>query len=279
MLQNTFCHVPGVGPKTERKLWEAGLLSWQAARDAAELPICRRRAASVTQHVEESIRRLAERDAGYFYGLLPSSEQWRLFPEFRSHVAYLDIETTGLGAPDDYITTIALYDGRDVRWYVHDENLDEFLEDVERYELIVTYNGKTFDVPWLRDRLGAPMGQAHIDLRYVLGSLGLRGGLKGCERQVGIERGELEGVDGFFAVLLWRDYLASADRRALETLLAYNIADTVNLERLMVLAYNMKVRQTPLARRCRLPAPQTPALPFRAHGPTVRRLRRQMGRI
>ncbi len=47
----------------------------------------------------------------------------------------------------------------------------------------------------------------------------------------------------------------------------------------MVLAYNMKVRQTPLARQRRLPPPQAPDLPFRPHGPTVRRLRRRMGRF
>ena len=30
MLTSTFCHLPGVGPKTERKLWAAGYLSWRA---------------------------------------------------------------------------------------------------------------------------------------------------------------------------------------------------------------------------------------------------------
>ena len=33
-----------------------------------------------------------------------------------------------------------------------------------------------------------------------------RGGQKGCEKLLGIDRKELKEIDGFFAVLLWRDY-------------------------------------------------------------------------
>lgn len=45
------------------------------------------------------------------------------------------------------------------------------------------------------------MPHAHIDLRYVLASLGYRGGLKGCERQLGLDRQELQDVDGFFSLI------------------------------------------------------------------------------
>ncbi len=277
MLQNTFCHIHGIGPKTERRLWEAGVQRWQDVAGGAALPLTGWRADAVSRAVEESLRRLARRDVRWFYDALPSAEQWRLFPEFRDSVAYLDIETTGLGGPYDHITTIALYDGRAIRHYVRGQNMDEFPRDVEDYRLIVTYNGKQFDVPFIRDGLGAPMPHAHIDLRYVLGSLGYRGGLKGCERALGIERGELEGVDGFFAVLLWREWRRTGDRRALETLLAYNVADTVNLERLMVTAYNKKVNGTPLPNTRPLPVPEPPPSPFRPHPPTVERLRRSRG--
>jgi len=54
-----------------------------------------------------------------------------------------------------------------------------------------------------KDFFGIELNQVHIDLRYVLRSLGYTGGLKGCEKQAGIDRGNLEGVDGYFAVLLW----------------------------------------------------------------------------
>lgn len=277
MLRHTFCHIQGVGPRTERRIWDKGVHTWDYACDPDALPLSAGRSQMVARAAEESIRRLERGDAKWFYGGLPSNEQWRLFSQFRGSAAYVDIETTGLGAPSDYITTIALYDGAAVRHYVYDENLDDFRRDIEDYGLIVTYNGKQFDVPFLRNYLGARMDQAHIDLCFVLRSLGYRGGLKGCEKQLGIERGELAGVDGFFAVLLWREWRRSGDRRALDTLLAYNITDTVNLETLMVLAYNFKVRQAALPGLAELPMPAAPACPFCADADTVARIRREFG--
>jgi hypothetical protein len=277
MLENTFCHMPGVGTKTERRLWSAGILSWQAACERGAEVLSPVRADLVAHHSRESIERLADEDARYFHDRLPSNEQWRLFPQFRHAAAYLDIETTGLGPPRDYITTIALYDGTSVRHYIHGENLEDFGDDISDYRLVVTYNGKAFDVPFIRSCLGVLMDQAHIDLRYVLRSLGYGGGLKGCERQLGLQRGDLEGIDGYFAVLLWHDYLKNRNYGALETLLAYNVQDTVNLETLMVLAYNMKVKGTRFARSHGLPMPTQPENPFEADAQTVQRIRRQHG--
>jgi uncharacterized protein YprB with RNaseH-like and TPR domain len=81
----------------------------------------------------------------------------------------------------------------------------------------------------------------------VLASLGYKGGLKGCERQLGLTREGLEEVDGFFAVLLWKDFKKNKNHKALETLLAYNIQDVVNLEALMIKAYNKKLKDTPFS--------------------------------
>lgn len=275
MLKNTFCHMPGIGPKTEQRLWDAGIHSWQAACEGSSIVLPAHRAESVTRYARESIRRLASNDPRYFYDRLPTNQHWRLFPEFRHSVAYLDIETTGLGPPADYITTIALYDGKSIRHYVRDDNLEQFTEDIEDYALIVTYSGKTFDVPFIRYYFGIPMNHAHIDLRYVLASLGYKGGLKGCEKSLGLDRGELDGIDGYFAVLLWHDYLNNDNRGALDTLLAYNIEDVVNLETLMVLAYNMKVQGTVFGKSHNLPAPAIPEIPFKPDMRTVERIRRQ----
>jgi len=59
-----------------------------------------------------------------------------------------------------------------------------------------------------------------------------------------MDRGDLSDVDGFFAVLLWNEYQKTGNQKALDTLLAYNVQDTVNLESLMVTAYNMKLKET-----------------------------------
>jgi uncharacterized protein YprB with RNaseH-like and TPR domain len=275
MLQNTFCHVRGIGPVTERQLWQAGTRSWSAALEQDQIPLSSAKAARLKSSLLESVTHLESDDARYFGQHVPSNQQWRLFPEFRHSVAYLDIETTGLGGPSDHITTISVYDGRSISCYVHGHNLDAFGENIARYALIVTYNGKCFDVPCIENDLGLRMPHAHIDLRYVLASLGYRGGLKGCERQLGLDRQALQDVDGFFAVLLWNDYNRNCNMRALETLLAYNILDVVNLEALMVIAYNQKLLGTPFANSHRLPEPELPPNPFHVDRETIERLQRE----
>ena len=127
------------------------------------------------------------------------------------------------------ITTIALYDGESIQTYVQGQNLEDFIEDIQKYKVIVSYNGKSFDIPFIEHYFNIRLDHAHIDLRYVLYSLGFRGGLKGCERQLGMDRGDLSDIDGFFAVLLWDEYQRTGDQKALDTLLAYNIQDTINL--------------------------------------------------
>jgi uncharacterized protein YprB with RNaseH-like and TPR domain len=273
MLEQSFCHIPGIGAKTEEGLWAAGIRSLREVAGHPGLPP--RRAALVTHHAEESLARLAARDAHYFAERLPANQHWRLFPHFRDRVAYLDIETTGLGNPGDHITTIALYDGQRIRHYVYGENLPRFPAEIRDYDLLVTYNGKGFDIPFIASYFGQPLSTPHIDLRHVLASLGYSGGLKHVERTLGFDRGDLAEVDGYFAVLLWHDYVRKKNRAALETLLAYNILDTVNLEALMVQAYNLKVAQTPFADSLRLPIPPAPPIPFAVDAPTVTRLRRQ----
>ncbi len=273
MLRNSFCHIPGISINAEQKLWAAGLRDWRCITAAADVPLSARKRDRICQHLDLSHQRLGNGDCRFFADCLPTKEHWRLFPEFRSTIAYLDIETTGLSAYGSYITTIALYDGQRIRHYVHGDNLDQFRRDIGDYGLIVTYNGKCFDVPFIREAMGLRMDQAHIDLRYVLRSLGYSGGLKGCEKKLGLDRGDLDGVDGFFAVLLWEDYRATGNPRSLETLLAYNIQDVVNLEVLLVMAYNMKIAGTPFAKSHRLAMPVSPRLPFQADREIVQRLR------
>ena len=196
---------------------------------------------------------------------------------FRESTAYLDIETTGLDSWGSSITTIALYDGKSIFTYVNGQNLDKFEEDIQWDKVIVTYNGKCFDVPFIESYFGIDLDQVHIDLRYILRSLGYAGGLKGCEKKAGIDRGDLEGVDGYFAVLLWDDHQRNKNRKALETLLAYNIQDVVNLEMLMVLSYNLKLTETPFVQTHQLSYPSSPEIPFKADLETIERI--QQGRL
>ncbi len=274
MLNHTFRHIPGIGLKTERRWWQAGLSSWDDFHNPCPLPLTPAKMAMIREHLEQSKSHLADNPL-YFYELLNGNQHWRLFPHYRHTSLYLDIETTGLSEFQDHITTIATYDGAQVKYYVHGENLGDFIHDLDRFDLLITYNGKTFDIPMIERAFGSRIHKAHIDLRYLLRNLGLSGGLKSCERQLGLDRGDLAGVDGFFAVLLWQEYVRSGNHKALETLLAYNIEDVVNLETLMVHAYNLSLKATPFFAELQLAVPPRPALPFVPDLTVIDRIKRR----
>ncbi len=270
--------MPGIGPSTERQLWNSGLLDWHQVGPDNPFKIPLKRYNTIATYVRESVDHLENRNPNYFCDLLPAKEHWRIFPDFQGATAYIDIETTGMDVFGAEITTIALYDGREIKTYVQGRNLHLFVDDILKYNVLVTYNGKTFDVPFIENQFRITLDHAHIDLRYVLKSLGYSGGLKQCEKALGLDRGQLDGVDGMFAVFLWRDYQQNGNERALETLLAYNIEDVVNLETLMVLAYNMKIKETPFYHTHELTVPESPVIPFKPDLETIDRIKRKMFR-
>lgn len=238
MLESSFIHIQGVGPVTERRIWERGLHDWRALlRSPADAGLSPRLTQRVTEVAALSLDRLRCEDHRYFAAALPPREHWRAFPEFAHCVAYLDIETTGMG-DDDAVTMIGLYDGSRTRTYVRGEDLHEFAGDVGRYHLLVTFFGGAFDLPFLRRRFPSlTFDQLHIDLCPVLHRLGYKGGLKAVEKQLGISRSaETEGLSGWDAVRLWHEWRRGS-REALALLTAYNTEDIVNLEALLELAY------------------------------------------
>ncbi len=93
---------------------------------------------------------------------------------------------------------------------------------------------------------------------------------------MGIARPDLEDIDGYFAIFLWDDFQRNKNQKALETLLTYNIHDTVNLEKLMVLAYNLKLKDTPFLDTHQIPIPPQPVIPFKADRDTIERIKKRL---
>ena len=212
MIQNSFIQLPGIGKKKELSLWNNGVFSWRNyINNKKELGVQLNEDKSLL-HIQKCISNLAKHQVGYFYNTLPSSEEWRLFREFKNHCLYLDIETNGGDLYSGFITTIAAYDGNEIKYYVNGKNLDDFIVDVFDYEILITYNGKSFDIPFIENYFNTELNHAQIDLRYTLASLGFKGGLKNCEQQLGIHRDCLDGVDGYFAIHLWNDYYYNSNQ-------------------------------------------------------------------
>ena len=238
MLRQTFLHVPGVGYRTEERLWRSGIASWDDVAGERAERLSPRLRANLQEEIGRSEDALRKGRYRYFTTRLPAREHWRAWPEFRGSVAYVDIETTGLDIGRDALTVVGVYDGRRKRSFVKGMNLEDLPAALEETRLLVTFNGLRFDVPFLRRAFPRMrLDQLHLDLMDPLHRLGYWGGLKRIERRLGIDRSEeTVGLSGFDAVGLWADYEAGNDD-ALDRLLTYNLEDVVNLEPLAEFAY------------------------------------------
>ena len=238
MLRSTFLHLPGIGPATEVALWRDGVLDWRelaALVERADWSPARRD--RLTKEIEGSERALAEGDAAWFGRRLPDAEHWRLYSHFRERTSFLDIETTGLSPFGGMVTVVAVHGGGQTRSFIAGEDLEELPAYLRKFPILVTFNGRNFDVPFLEACFPAFVAPpVHIDLRFVFYRLGLAGGLKRIEEHLGIgDRTGVEGIRGLDAVRLWKEYRAG-NPESLERLVRYNRADTVNLEPLLARA-------------------------------------------
>jgi uncharacterized protein YprB with RNaseH-like and TPR domain len=152
--------------------------------------------------------------------------------------AYLDIETTGLTPSGCEITVIGIHLCRGenadfVQLVGRDVTAQAILEALGDIDILYTYNGSRFDLPFIHAQLGINLAEMfpHHDLMYDCWRNNLFGGLKGVERQLGLKR-NLPEMNGWEAVRLWWKYVDSFDLDALNTLLEYNKEDVLNLKTL-----------------------------------------------
>ena len=156
---------------------------------------------------------------------------------------------------------------------MHGQNLEAFQDDIRDFKLLVTYNGRAFDAPFIEREMQIRLPRAHIDLRFLLRRVGLTGGLKRCEKALGLGRDELDGVDGYFAVLLWKRYQDSGEKNVLETLLAYNAEDVLSLPPLLRHASEQLLAASPFADEITLPCASCVANPHQPDIALVRKMK------
>lgn len=234
MLKNTFSHVNGISTKTESELWESGIKTWEdfLERHLEISTLPQTKIDKIKQELIFSQHHLDTGNLGYFKDRLPPSEHWRCVSQGK--IAYVDIETTGLSKYTDSITTIGIYDGETPKVFIKNKDLDRAFEYLKSFDIVVTFNGKQFDIPFIEHHFQEEIDAVHLDLRFMLKEFGLSGGLKKIELALGITRAEeVENITGFEAVKLWRQYEKYKDEAALDKLILYNIEDIVNLEYLL----------------------------------------------
>src|SRR5690349_423263 len=114
MIQNSFVHLPGIGHATERRFWSAGVRTWDDMEASIDSLFGAKRALTIARALQASRAAHQAGELAYFQERLKSSDMWRLLPGFLAagyadEIAYLDIETTGLGFPPECAsTTIAV---------------------------------------------------------------------------------------------------------------------------------------------------------------------------
>lgn len=148
---------------------------------------------------------------------------------------YVDIETTGLDKQFHYITVIGALDPEtdEIVQLVQTRNLYKrnVRELFRNKELVVTFNGSGFDLPFIMHHFpGCMMCPTHRDLMVLGWHLGLKGGQKKLEEKFNLRRNS--GIsNGRQATRLWKQYI-KGDEYALEKLLEYNREDVSNLKKL-----------------------------------------------
>ncbi|PLW80408.1 exonuclease [Candidatus Woesearchaeota archaeon] len=228
MIKQSFIILDSVTENKERKLWQL-CKDWNQFLSSEE---------ELTKdfmihknQIEDAKKALYDFDQTHFTKLLPPSMHWRLYDHFKDDAVFLDIETTGFRGGT---TVVGLYDGKDTHILVRDQTLDsKTLQNlIDRYKLIVTFNGASFDLPVLRNEYGIDFTKhLHMDLRGVCRKVGLTGGLKNIEKETGISRDDdVEGISGADAVVLWKKYKKTGDEQYLNLLVKYNEEDIINLK-------------------------------------------------
>jgi hypothetical protein len=243
MIKKTFSHTDGISENTEKVIWENGISDWddflEKHHEINFLP--QSKIDKIKSEIEFSKQNLENNNIRYFKEKLDPKQHWRL--SNYGKVGYVDIETTGLSRWSHDITMIGIFDGENAKSYVAGIDLEGAKDHLDEFDIIVTFNGKQFDLPFIEHKFCKKYDCIHLDLRFMLKELGFCGGLKKIEKALGISRpDEIKDVDGFEAVRLWRRYMRG-DEEALNTLLEYNREDIVNLKFLLEYYLSEKRKQ------------------------------------
>lgn len=231
-IENSFILAPGIGEKTEQKLWKKGITHWDHIEDTTSISDNKRD--KLERFLTKARKNLEVGNSVFFGDKLPNREVWRTYRNFKESACFFDIETTGLDKQRNKVTTVSVYRNGESRTLVRGQDLtaENLRKEFHEASVIVSFNGKMFDRPFLEHNFDVKIQNPHIDLMHTCKRINLSGGLKKIEKDLGIER-DLEDIDGREAIRLWKKYENNGNEQALEKLIKYNQYDTENLQELL----------------------------------------------
>jgi uncharacterized protein YprB with RNaseH-like and TPR domain len=233
MIKNTFLLLEGISYKKEQNIWQQGINDWNdfLSRDKV-IGISKKRKQTYNSKINEIHSALLKEDYQELSKLIPKKDHWRLYPYLKDECVFLDIETSSVNG---YITCMTFYDGINTMTLVKNQNLypDNIRRILSKFKMIVTFNGNVFDLPFLKKYYNNIIPEMPCwDLRHSCHGIGLKGGLKEIEKELGIKRQNeiVERIKGGDPITLWRTFLATGDAYYLELLVEYNQEDAINLK-------------------------------------------------
>ena len=231
MIRGALRHLPGIGTETLKFLEQSGLRDWKTLLEEPQrIPVSARNRERIVGDILRAEQALAEDDIAYFVENFSRRDHWRILGQYFDRASYFDIEISGPAML--VVTAIACYHRGEAMTFLRGENLDDFLALLDDVDLLVSFNGDSFDVPMILNAYRIPsLPCPHLDLRWVCYHGQLKGGLKHIERHLGIIRPpDLQGVDGEEAIWLWSAWKTRGDLRARAKLERYCAADAVSLK-------------------------------------------------
>lgn len=165
--------------------------------------------------------------------------------EHKQQPLFFDIETTGLSADISAITLIGCCDmDRNItQWFNEDgfsqkQILSDFLAFIKSYDTLITFNGKTFDLPFLTSKIKEFKLNAsfdsykHLDLYQILKPYKNLWGLKNF-RQKNLEEylclDRTDKLSGKKLIKTYQNYLEKGDIKDKEAVLLHNREDLLGL--------------------------------------------------
>jgi uncharacterized protein YprB with RNaseH-like and TPR domain/predicted nuclease with RNAse H fold/dephospho-CoA kinase len=234
MLIHTFQHLRGITSKRELDFWRRGITSWDEfdRLHGEQLLLFPNHKVDISDSpLTPSRIALANGDTEFFASDLARNEHYRVAASFPEKTLFLDIETTGLSRHYDKITVIGWSMGKEFDVFIQGGSDEAFRHAMSQAKVIVTFNGSLFDLKFIAQEFpDIELPRCHVDLRFLAKRVGLTGGQKANEEEIGFKRPHnLKDMSGEGAPVLWYKY-RWGDKKALKKLIQYNHADVEGMK-------------------------------------------------
>lgn len=225
LVEQSLCQIAGISPELECKLRRSGVTSAMLLGLRCDEMFPPVRAARIRASIERNRKFMNLGLTDAVVNAFPCGHRVRVLSDRFERACFLDIETD----EQMHVTCISTQMGRQSATFFRGRNLDDFLDVWQKAELVVSFNGKRFDVPIIRRTFGLTRVPAQIDLMDEARHYGLAGGLKQIEKVIGFVRNSSVGMNGKDAIELWHRFQTLSDGEALERLKRYNREDVESL--------------------------------------------------